>query len=78
MRYKDEHQIDRIFHALTEEDLDGFPVRVSMGIALSGDCDGDYDKLLHMADQAAYAVKKSTKNAYKFYNQLTENEKKLL
>ncbi|MCH5155026.1 MAG: diguanylate cyclase [Clostridiales bacterium] len=77
MRYKDEHQIDRIFHALTEEDLDGFPVRVSMGIALSNECDGDYDTLLHMADQAAYAVKKTTKNAYKFYNALTEAEKKL-
>ena len=78
MRYKDEHQIDRIFNALTSEDLDGFPVRVSMGIALSRDCDGDYEKLLHMADQAAYAVKKTTKNAYKFYSTLTEEEKKLV
>lgn len=78
MRYKDKNQIDRIFHALTGEDLDGFPVRVSMGIALSDECGGDYDTLLHMADQAAYAVKKTTKNAYKFYSDLTEEEKKLV
>ena len=78
MRYKDRAQIDRIFHALTKDKLDDFTVSVSMGVALSKDCDGDYETLLHMADQAAYAVKKSTKNAYKFYSDLTEEEKKLV
>ncbi len=72
MQYKDRHQIDRIFRCLTKE-LKGFPVSVSMGIALSDQCDGDYDKLLHMADQAAYAVKYGGKNSYKFFSELTGN-----
>lgn len=63
------HQVDRIFKCLTKE-LNGFPVSVSMGIALSEDCGGDYDSLFHMADQAAYAVKYGGKNAYKFYREL--------
>ncbi|MDE7107136.1 MAG: hypothetical protein K2O39_02315, partial [Clostridiales bacterium] len=62
----------RIFRCLTK-DLKGFPVSVSMGIALSNECDGDYDKLLHMADQAAYAVKYGGKNSYKFFSELTGN-----
>ncbi len=64
------HQVDRIFKCLTKE-LNGFPVSVSMGIALSDDCDGNYDTLFHMADQAAYAVKYGGKNAYKFYRELS-------
>ncbi|MDE6294212.1 MAG: diguanylate cyclase, partial [Clostridiales bacterium] len=72
MQYKDglEHQIDRIFKCLTE-DLNGFHISVSMGIALSNQCGGDYDLLLHMADQAAYAVKYSGKNSYKFYSEIS-------
>lgn len=66
-----EQTVDRIFKCLTVE-LKGFPVSVSMGVALSEDCGGDYDTLYHMADQAAYAVKYSGKNAYKFYNKLTQ------
>ncbi|MDE5562006.1 MAG: diguanylate cyclase [Clostridiales bacterium] len=72
MQYKDKHQIDRIFNCLTK-DLNGFPVSVSMGIALSNECNGDYDKLLHMADQAAYSVKYGGKNSYKFFSELTGN-----
>lgn len=64
-----QHQIERIFKCLTQ-DLNGFPVSVSMGIALSNQCGGDYDKLLHMADQAAYAVKYGGKNSYKFYSEI--------
>lgn len=75
MQYKDglEHQIDRIFNCLTQE-MNGFPVSLSMGIALSEHCDGDYEKLFHMADQAAYAVKYGTKNAYKFYDAIQKNK----
>lgn len=72
MQYKDRHQIDRIFNCLTK-DLNGFPVSVSMGIALSNECNGDYDKLLHMADQAAYSVKYGGKNSYKFFSELSGN-----
>lgn len=72
MQYKDKHQIDRIFNCLTK-DLNGFPVSISMGIALSNQCGGDYDKLLHMADQAAYSVKYGGKNSYKFFSELSGN-----
>ncbi len=70
MQYGDDglkHQVDRIFKCLTK-DLGDFPVSVSMGIALSDKCGGDYDTLFRMADEAAYCVKKNGKNAYKFYD----------
>ncbi len=76
MQYKDglAQMVDRIFKCITQE-LKGFTVSVSMGVALSEECEGDYDTLYHMADQAAYAVKYGGKNAYKFYNQLKQTPK---
>lgn len=62
-------QIERIFDCLTQE-LNGFPVRLSMGISLSEDCDGNYEKLLHTADLAAYAVKHGGKNSFKYYSEI--------
>ncbi len=64
-----EPQVKRIFNCLTKP-LDEFDVSISMGIALAEHFCGDYDALFHMADQAAYAVKYSGKNSYKYYNQL--------
>ncbi len=61
-----EPQIKRIFESLTV-DFKGFPIKVSMGVACM---DGvqDYDTLLEMADKAAYSVKRSGKNSYRFYD----------
>ena len=61
-----EPQIKRIFESLTV-DFKGFPIKVSMGVACA---DGvqDYDTLFEMADKAAYSVKRSGKNSYRFYD----------
>ncbi len=61
-----EPQIKRIFESLTV-DFKGFPIKVSMGVACM---DGvqDYDTLFEMADKAAYSVKRSGKNSYRFYD----------
>lgn len=69
MEYKNnlERQVKRIFECLTKP-FEGFEVSISMGIARAEHYCGDYDSLFHMADQAAYAVKYSGKNAYKFYS----------
>ncbi|MBD5131968.1 MAG: diguanylate cyclase [Clostridiales bacterium] len=74
MEYKEglEHQVKRIFNCLTQP-IDDFDVSVSMGIALADHYCGDYDTLFHMADQAAYAVKYSGKNAYRFYTPDTDS-----
>lgn len=71
MEYKEsaEPQVKRIFECLTKP-LNDFDVSISMGIALAEHYCGDYDSLFHMADQAAYAVKYSGKNSYKYYHQL--------
>ena len=44
-------------------------IKLSMGISYSDDAGCDYDKLFNMADMAAYAVKQSGKNSYKFYDE---------
>lgn len=67
-----EQQIKRIFECITKP-LGEFPVSISMGIALAENYRGTYDELFHMADLAAYSVKKSGKNSYKFYSDIEEN-----
>lgn len=67
-----EQQIKRIFDCITKP-LGDFPVSISMGIALAENFRGTYDELFHMADLAAYSVKKSGKNSYKFYSEGEEN-----
>lgn len=69
MEYKNnlERQVKRIFDCLTRP-FEEFEVSLSMGVARAEHYCGDYDALFHMADQAAYAVKYSGKNAYKFYS----------
>ena len=60
--------VKRIFDCLTKP-FGEFEVSISMGIALAEHFDGDYDELFHMADQAAYEVKRGGKNSYKFFKQ---------
>lgn len=60
--------VDRIFHELCCE-YKGFHVNVSMGVALSKDCGGDYETLFGMADEAAYVVKQRLgRGAYHFWS----------
>lgn len=70
MEYKNsvEPQVKRIFKRLTES-FKGFDVRISMGVACAESGGIGYDTLFEMADQAAYAVKRNGKNAYRFYDE---------
>lgn len=69
MPYKDfiEPQVKRIFERLCSEYKD-FRISVSMGIADAKDCDGDYDTLFHMADEALYTAKRRGRHTYCFYD----------
>ena len=69
MPYKDnmEPQVKRIFELLSTK-YEKFPISISMGIACAKDCDGSYDNLFHMADEALYEVKRSGRNNYCFYH----------
>ena len=69
MNFKDsiEPQVKRVFEQLTGE-YEGFPIRLSMGVASAEECDGDYEKLFKMADQALYAVKRAGRNSYRIYD----------
>ena len=70
LEYKDDVEtvIDRIFHSLCGE-FEGFPLSVSMGIALSTAVGGGYDDLFHAADQALYYVKRNGRGQYRFYEE---------
>lgn len=70
MPYKDtvEPQIKRIFDLLCC-DYKGFQISVSMGIADAKDCNGDYDTLFHMADEALYTAKRRGRHTYCFYDE---------
>ncbi len=62
-----EPQIKRIFSSLTGE-YKGFPIKISMGVACVDKSIQDYDTLFEMADKAAYSIKRSGKNSYRFYD----------
>lgn len=62
-----EPHVKRIFTALTGE-YNGFPIKVSMGVALGAGEVRDYDTLFNMADKAAYSIKRSGKNSYRIYD----------
>ncbi|MCI8631188.1 MAG: diguanylate cyclase [Firmicutes bacterium] len=70
MEYKDdpEPQVKRIFNQISGEYKD-FNIRLSMGISFAKDAEGEYDKLFNMADMAAYSVKQTGKNSYRFYDE---------
>lgn len=69
MPYKDgtEPLVKRIFNLLCTQYKE-FTIGVSMGVACAKDCNGDYDTLFHMADEALYEVKRNGRNNYCFYN----------
>lgn len=69
MEYKDnvEAQVARIHKRMTG-DFKGFYIGISMGVACADENCIDFDELYHKADVAAYSVKRTTKNAYKIYN----------
>ena len=70
MGYKNnvEPQVKRIFNSLTGE-YKSFPIKVSMGVACIDPSITDYDTLFEMADKAAYSIKRSGKNSYRFYDE---------
>lgn len=70
MEYKDsiKSYVERIFARLTET-YKGFRVSISMGIACVENRVIDYETLFHMAEQAAYEVKLSSKNGFCFYGE---------
>lgn len=68
MPYKDEAEslVKRIFNLLHSE-YNGFTIKVSMGVSCAKDCNGKYDVLFHMADEALYEVKRNGRDNYCFY-----------
>lgn len=60
--------VQRIFRALIG-DYEGFPITVSMGVALSSENGREYEKLFHCADQALYSAKKNGRNQCCMYNE---------
>ncbi len=69
--------IDRIHRSL-EGEFEGFPLSVSMGIALTNDEVRDYDELFRRADMALYHKKRGGRSGYVFYADLNEEERKSL
>lgn len=69
MPYKDEMEslVKRIFNLLSSE-YEGFVIHVSMGVSCAKDCDGSYETLFHMADEALYEVKRNGRNNFCFYS----------
>ncbi|EOS81826.1 diguanylate cyclase (GGDEF) domain-containing protein [Dorea sp. 5-2] len=68
MPYKDEMEslVQRIFNLLHSE-YNGFSIKVSMGVSCAKECNGKYDVLFHMADEALYEVKRNGRDNYCFY-----------
>lgn len=71
MSYKDrgmiDEQIKRVYSCLCRQYKE-FKIGVSMGVSFMSDCDGDYDRLFKMADEALYKVKRNGRGNYRLYN----------
>ena len=69
LEYKGEAEpvIQRIFTSLLGK-YEDFTISVSMGVARTADVGNDYEELFHAADQALYAVKRSGRGHYRFYD----------
>ena len=69
LEYKEEAEtaIQRIFTSL-EGTFEDFQISVSMGVVRIDMVGIDYDELFHAADQALYAVKRSGRGKYRFYD----------
>ena len=61
--------ISRIFNALTACSFENFPISISMGVARTAVVGTDYETLFNAADQALYAVKRSGRGRYRFYDE---------
>lgn len=61
-------------HRSLEEELDGFSLSVSMGVAVTQGEIRDYDRLLRRADIALYHTKRNGRAGYTFYDDLSEEE----
>lgn len=61
-----------------EGDFEGFPLSVSMGVAIAGSDVRDYDELFRRADVALYHKKRGGRSGYVFYSDLDEEERDLL
>lgn len=59
--------MEEIFQGVTG-DFEGFPIQVSMGVALTKTAGHDYNELFHTADQALYYAKRNGRNQYRFYS----------
>lgn len=62
-----EAAVQRIYNALQGQ-YEDFEISISMGVARAEDVGSDYDALFRAADQALYAVKRSGRGQYRFYN----------
>ena len=69
LEYKEEAEtaIQRIFTSL-EGTFEDFKISVSMGVVRTDMVGTGYDELFHAADQALYAVKRSGRGEYRFYD----------
>lgn len=69
LEYKEEAEkvVQRIFASL-EGIYEDFQISVSMGVVRTDMVGTDYDTLFHAADQALYAVKRSGRGQYRFYD----------
>lgn len=71
MSYKDrdviDEQIKRVYSCICGQYKE-FKIGVSMGVSFMSDCDGDYDRLFKMADEALYEVKRNGRGNYRLYN----------
>jgi putative two-component system response regulator len=59
--------VRRLFQTLNGA-YENFTISISMGIAQTEVIGYDYDDLLHAADQALYAVKRTGRGRYQFYD----------
>ena len=69
LEYRDEAEpvVDRIYESLTGK-YEDFKISISMGVAKTEMVGINYDTLFHAADQALYAVKRSGRGHYRFYD----------
>ncbi len=60
--------VSRIYSSISGGNFEDFPISISMGIAQTEMVGTDYQTLFQAADQALYAVKRSGKGHYHFYD----------
>jgi len=65
--------IERIFSALTSGSYENFPISVSMGVCRTEKVGCNYESLFHAADQALYAVKRSGRGSFQFFDQTMQD-----